>query len=104
MEATTNAERERCMYLKLYGKAVMRLRMHEMHLSNHNGFSRIAYADIVQDLICSHIPEYELVEDERVLVSPQASAAGTLTTGAKSRGSKRDGQEQAERARGRARG
>jgi hypothetical protein len=85
--------------LRMARETIFRLKLHAFHI-------RRVTSDVVEELILEHIPEYELVEDDRVLVpaNPRASAAGTQSNGAKSRGSKRDGKEQADRTRGRARG
>lgn len=93
---------------------IFRLKIHALELSKANNYRpTVRPSDVVKCLITEHIPDYRLVDvstGESFTLAELRARESVIaddnhgTSGAKSRGSKRDGKEQADRARGRARG
>ncbi len=93
-------------------QTVFRLKIHALELTKENKVI-VRPSDVVKCLITEHIPDYGFVDNRtgEILTLAEVRARDSAIAddnqeinGAKSRGSKRDGKEQADRTRGRARG
>jgi hypothetical protein len=93
-------------------QTIFYLKMHALQLTKESKVI-VRPSDVVKSLITEHIPTYGFVDKTTgefltlAEVRARESVMGNLdqeSDGAKPRGSKRDGKEQADRTRGRARG